>query len=101
MDLLFKRYASPFLFLDNLIESDDLSEGIDTIIRQANDDKDWELYLSLNPWNETTFDEWKKEMYKTNESLEINMTKDQAENYFKAELEKSQNILNNFKPPKR
>ena len=61
--------------------------------------QDWQLYLSMNPWNEKSFQDWKKEAYKSN--VEVSMNKQQAEEHFKHEYEKSQNILNNFKPPKR
>lgn len=101
MDLIFKRYSSPFLFLDNLIKSGDFEEGIDTIISQYEKDKDWELYLSQNPWNDKPFSEWRKEAYQSTTINENNMTKAQAEQHFKTEYEKSQNILNNFKPPKK
>lgn len=101
MDLIFKRYSSPFLFLDNLIETGDLEEGIDVIISQSDDDKDWELYLSLNPWNEKDFRTWKNDILKSNSSNEITMNKLEAEKHFEIEVEKSQNILKGFKPPKR
>lgn len=101
MDLIFKRYSSPFLFLDNLIESNDLNEGIDMIIEKEQENKDWKLYLSLNPWNDKPFSEWRKEFYKSDNSNENYLTKEQAEQQFKTEYEKSQNILNNFKPPKK
>jgi len=101
MDLIFKRYSSPFLFLDFLIENDEFDEGIDTIISQNEKDKDWQLYLSLNPWNDKPFKEWRDEVYQSSNSIENNMSKKQAEEHFKTEYEKSQNILNNFKPPKK
>lgn len=46
MDLLFKRYASPFLLLDELILSQDFSEFIDTVLDVTEDEKRWDYYLS-------------------------------------------------------
>lgn len=99
MDLIFKRYSNPFLFLDTLIESDDLEEAVDMIINQSRNDNDWQLYLSLNPWNEKSFSEWKKEVYKSNTSNEISITKKEAKECFENEYKKSLDILNNFRPP--
>lgn len=99
MDLIFKRYSNPFLLLDNLIESDDLEDAVDMIINQSRNDNDWQLYLSLNPWNEKNFLEWKKEIYKSNKSNEVTMSKKEAKEYFQKEYKNSLDILNNFKPP--
>lgn len=99
MDLIFKRYSNPFLFLDNLIETNDLEDAVDTIINQDQNDKNWQLYLSLNPWNEKNFLEWEKDVYKSSKSNEISITKKEAKECFKNEYKKSQDILNNFKPP--
>lgn len=99
MDLIFKRYSNPFLLLDSLIESDDLEDTVDMIINQSRNDNDWQLYLSLNPWNEKNFLEWKKEVYESNVSNEIAMSKREAKECFENEYKKSQDILNNFKPP--
>ena len=99
--MVFKRYSNPFLFLDNLIETGDLEEGIDVIIAKNEDEIDWQLYLSLNPWNNKSFVDWKKEMLSSNKSIEDSMNKQQAEEHFKHEYEKSQNILKGFKPPKK
>ncbi len=87
------------MFLDSFIETDDLEDAIDMIINQSRNDNDWQLYLSLNPWNEKSFSEWKKEVYESNTSNEITMTKKEAKEYFQKEYKNSLNILNNFKPP--
>lgn len=102
MDLIFKRYANPYLFLDKLIENNELSEGIDVILEQVVEEKDYELYLSMNPLNEKSYYEWRQEMYSSiNKVVSSNqISKKDVNNYVKTELEKSQNILNNFKPPK-
>lgn len=45
MDWLFKRYASPFVFIDTLLSVGRFSEFIDEFLRQREDEKEWEFYL--------------------------------------------------------
>ena len=49
MDLLFHRYASPFLLLDNLIQTNSLSSFIDDIFKFINSENQerihWEFFL--------------------------------------------------------
>lgn len=91
--MIFKRYSSPFLFLDNLIIQGRLSDGIDTIHRQTEEEKLWQLYLSI-PMKEQSYVEWKNEIISKNEekpSFEASENIEEIKN-------KSRNILNNFKP---
>ena len=90
MDLLFKRYASPFNYLDALLEYGEFGSGVANIWDTANDDKAWELYLSYNPHNEKSFEDWKKGLHDKPQK----MSKAQVD----ATVEKSQKILKNFKP---
>ena len=92
MDLLYKRYASPFNYLDVLLEYGEFGRGVRNIWDTANDDKAWELYLSYNPHNKKSFDDWKKDL-KGNDAPQ-KMSKTQVD----ATVEKSQKILKNFKP---
>lgn len=91
--MIFKRYSSPFLFLDNLIIQGRFSDGIDTIYNQLNEEKMWQLYLSI-PMKEKSYVDWKNEILSKEEvqpsfeaSKDINEVKDKA-----------RNILKNFKP---
>ena len=95
MDLLFKRYASPFDYLNLLLESGNFERGIINILDEAQNDKSWDYYLSNNPMNNKSFEDWKKEMH-TKEEKQRPMSKAQVG----ATIEKSQNILKNFKLPK-
>ena len=59
MDLLFKRYASPFLLLDNLIQTNSLSGFIDDIFKFINSENQertqWEFFLHKvynESWND-------------------------------------------------
>lgn len=46
MDLLFHRYASPFLLLDQLIPTGDLSDFISTIWEIREEEMQWQYFLS-------------------------------------------------------
>lgn len=46
MDLLFSRYASPFLLLDQIIPSGDLSEFISTIWKIKDEEMQWQYFLA-------------------------------------------------------
>lgn len=94
MDLIFKRYASPFCYLDALLEYGEFGKGIASIWDTIQDEKAWDLYLSNNPMNKKSFEDWKKEIF-NNQKHNKPMSKAQVE----ATLEKSQNILKNFKLP--
>ena len=91
--MVFKRYSSPFLFLDNLIVQGRFSDGIDTIYKQVDEEKMWQLYLSI-PMKEQSYVEWKNEIISKNQeeptfevAEDINEVKDKA-----------RNILKNYKP---
>lgn len=91
MDLLFKRYASPFVLLDNLILIGSSSSFIDDLINLTNKEKEeqvqWEFFLHK------VFDKSWKEFCD-----EVNQPIDDKEINLGATLLKSKNILNNFTP---
>lgn len=89
MDLLFRSYASPFLFIDSLIDSDMLVEGIINMFEKENDNKLWQMYLTIKP--NQSFKEWKKSVLNKNTQVQ-HMTKEKAE----IMLKESEDILNNF-----
>lgn len=97
MDLLFKRYASPFLFLDILIENNNLSNGIDELIERKNEDRWWEMYLATLPLNEMSYEDWKKASLNNSSKKEKSLSKKEVE----TTVNKSQQILSNFKPLKK
>lgn len=94
MDLLFKRYASPFDYLDALLQYGSFASGIANIWEEHKDEKNWQLYLSLNPFNDKSFTEWKKEM-----NDKQNNKKPMSRAEIDATVEKSQKLLQGFKPP--
>ena len=78
-----------------LLEYGNFTRGIATIWEEYQDEKNWELYLSLNPWNEKNFKEWKEEGREKQ-----NAQKPMSKAEVCATVEKSQNLLKGFKPPK-
>lgn len=93
MDLLFKRYASPFSLLDIMIQSNKLDEFVITIIDEENEQKLWELYLH-HGWLNKSFEDFKKEVLipKTNASSKTTGKE------IEATINHSKEILNSFKP---
>ena len=94
MDLLFKRYASPFDYLDTLLEYGEFGRGILNIWKTAQEEKAWEFYLSNNPYNKKSFEDWSKEEF-TKQQNNKPMSKVEVD----ATVKKSQDILKNFKIP--
>ena len=85
--MVFKRYSSPFIFLENLISNNELSVGIDTIYKQVDEEKLWQLYLSI-PTKEKSYVDWKEEVIVHKEDEED----------IEAARDRARNILKNFKP---
>lgn len=94
MDLLFKKYASPFILLDIMLQSNRFDEFVTTFISEENEQKLWELYLH-HGWLNKSFDEFKHDVLipATNESTNKVTEKD-----IEATIKHSKEILNNFKP---
>lgn len=90
MDLLFKRYASPFLLLDGYIQTSRLCEFIDTFCKQKIEDDRWEFFLH-KVWDKS-YPEFIEAM-QTSQELH-NMSEKDVENT----IQKSMNILQNFSP---
>ena len=97
MDLVFKRYSSPFLFLDIFIENNDFSRFVDELYHLKNEDRWWEMYLATLPLNDKSYDEWKKQSTKGNKATS---TDEITKEYVETAIEKSKNILSNFNPLK-
>lgn len=93
--MIFKRYSSPFIFLDNLLVSNSLNEVIDFVFKQTQEEKWWELYLATLPLNEKSYDAWKKEMQGATNNVASTMQIDAQQ-----VIKKSQDILSGFKPPR-
>ena len=94
MDLLFQRYASPFIFLDGMLQSGRFVEFVETFVKTTNEEKEkeyeWEFFLH-KVWNKS-FKEFKEEK-ETNEKNR-NLTARAIE----TTVQNSMDILNNFNP---
>ena len=94
MDLLCKRYASPFIFLNGVLQTGRFCDFIDNFIatiQEENEEKRlWEYFL-LRVW-EGSFEDFKARI-KTNEK-NMNMSVNEIE----TTVNYSMNILNNFNP---
>ena len=69
------------------------SDGIDTIYKQVEEEKLWQLYLS-NPMKDKSFIEWKNEVISKNQeqnNFEVAKNIEDIKN-------NARNILKNFKP---
>lgn len=90
MDLLFKRYANPFILMDQYIKSRRLLKFIDDLIINYNEDEIYRLWLH-KVYNKNYVD-FKKEI--DDQIKAMSFTKEQKNSV----IENSKNILENFKP---
>ena len=94
MDLLYQRYASPFSFMDEMINTSRFCEFVDNFVstynKEREDKLDWEYFL--HKVYDMTFKDF-KEHIKINSETQ-NMTKKNIE----TTITDSLNILGNFNP---
>ena len=94
MDLLFKRYASPFIFLDGMILTIRFNEFVENFVTTINEENEeqatWEFYL--NKVHEGSYAEFMEEMKtdKANQAMTANS--------IESTIQESLNILNSFNP---
>lgn len=93
MDLLFKRYASPFTLLDLMIQFERFSEFVDEVVDAEGEQKLWELYLH-HKFLDKSFVDFKKSIMKIEPTNKIKMTEKDIE----ATIKKSNEMLNSFNP---
>ena len=87
MDLLFVRYASPFVLLDGLIITNSLNSFIDDFIDFVKEDNEWEFFL--HKVYDKSWSEFRSSIKQSDNQEPIDLG---------ATLVKSKNILNNFTP---
>lgn len=94
MGLLYSQYTSPLNFIDALLEMNDFEDGIKAILEQDNEEKMWELYLHSNPYltPQKSFEDWKKGILTKSSGHSKALTEEQV----KVEVQRSQEVLNNF-----
>ena len=94
MDLLFQRYADPFIFLNGMIQTHRFSEFVESFVEIVNKERqekhNWEYFL--HRIFDKSYNEFKDEI-KVNQDNQ-NMSESQIE----ATILHSNNILKNFNP---
>ena len=94
MDLLFKRYASPFSFVDGMIQTGRFHEFVIDFIKTTNQEMeekyDWEFFL--HKVFDKSYQEFKEEIKINKENQEM------SEQDIETTVQYSINILNNFNP---
>lgn len=95
MDLLFKRYASPFLFINGMLQTGRFTEFVESLVNTVNEEKEekhlWEFYLS-RPMIESSYQEFKEEIKNNNSNASL------SANDIETTVKDSMNILKNFNP---
>ena len=87
MDLLFVRYASPFILLDSLILTNSLNNFVDDFFDFINEDREWEFFL--HKVYDKSWSEFSNDMKQSENQKPIDLG---------ATLVKSKNMLSNFTP---
>ena len=94
MDMLYKRYACPFSFVNEMIKSGRFQEFVvefaNTITKEKEEKRNWEFFLH-KVW-EGTYQDFTSDV--ENNKKNLTMTKRAIE----TTVNHSLNILNNFKP---
>ena len=93
MDLLFKRYASPFLLLDEMIASGRMLEFVEKVLKIRNDENEsdtlWDYFLHK------VFDKSYAEFLRENRTPQAHQ---EVSMDFEATIKKSANMLDGFIP---
>ena len=69
MDLLFKRYASPFLLVDQEILYGEFSEFADGLVDRDEHDKLWQFWLHKVFAQNQSFQQWKDDVSHKDETI--------------------------------
>lgn len=90
MDLLFHRYANPFVLLDEMILCGDLAAFIDVMTQERVDEINWQYYLA-KVFNQSFLD-FKESLLKVIKPPEVNL---------KTTIQDSRHMLDGFIPTER
>lgn len=91
MDLLFKRYASPFLLVDQMILTGNFTEFVAKVVELDADERLWQFFLHKVD-EEKSFNDWKASV--VGQQAETQMPDDEI----KATVQSSFSILNGYEP---
>ena len=96
MDLLYQRYASPFSFMDGMIQTGRFEEFVitfcDTVKKEKDEKTSWEYFL--HRVFDKSFEEFKKGMKNDNENKKM------SKRTIETTVKSSMDILNQFNPAK-
>lgn len=92
MDLLFLRYASPFLLIDQLISMGTFFDFIDKMFEEYNEQKLWDYYLHKVDAS-ISYNDWKSEQGISCNTSSEKLTKNEIETTLKESLK----IANSFR----
>lgn len=92
MDLLFSKYASPFLLLDQMIRTQRLAEFIVEFMSMDDEQRTWDFYL--HKVFDKSFDDFKQ-------SLTSSANIIPSELQLETTIKDSKDILNNFVPTEK
>ena len=96
MDLLFKRYASPFSFMDGMIQTGRFSEFVENLVKTVNNEleekKQWDFWLH-KVWD-GTYEEFQDEIQNNKKNLSM------SKRTIETTIQNSMDILKNFNPQK-
>lgn len=96
MDLCFKRYASPFLFMDGMIHAGRFEEFVKDLVKTVDKEKEeqlnWEFYL--HRVLEGSFNDFIDEIETNKKNQHL------SERTIETTVQHSMNILNQFNPEK-
>ena len=100
-----RRYGNPYNYLDTAISRGKLDATVRTVLKQDNEDKQWDLYCAItaNPLADDVgnFEEFKQRFMSTAPKVEKTEQTEPTMNnaQIKLQVEKANKILNGFVPP--
>lgn len=93
MDVLYRRYAHPFSFMDGMIQTGRFCEFVLEVVNLKNEDDKWQIYLHKV---------WDKSWNEFNEMIKVEQdNKNMSESQIETTINYSKNILANFNPEER
>lgn len=90
MDLLFKRYASPYLLVNEMISAGQFSDFVTQLVEYDTDQSLWEFFL--HKVDGQSFNNWKASLSGAEQSNQM------SDGQIETTINESYLILNNFEP---
>ena len=89
--MLFKRYASPFDFLDGISMMGTFEQSLANLVEEAQNEKLWDVYL--HSFSKKSFKEWKDEVM---QSVPKKTTVEMTNEEIATQYEKAEKLLNSL-----